>query len=787
MIRFYKRKMISHQIKDDNRIKLKRDLLEYYHKECDLEMVIILFDNKGGLVGWTNYKFLQEIENFIVKDYIVADNIFWNNVKKYFVENLDIELLVIDPKGKPLSFCYDQQDHFEYYCLYDKIIKVMENYEGELPISLLDVYPGIKQVCFFGLNEFAWRIYQILKKNKVPVNVIGEEWKWFEVELFGLNNEYADYEIFYIFAEGRNFTKSKDKVLQEEFGFLEQWKNKNRAFFYKNEIEKIKKCGATICKVKIPIRQNLDLSNWTKNELLNILNPLPNPVTKICEDLERRHRQQDFWDSLAYERIKNGEVYNKGEWEIVLHNEVIGKKIQGICYKKRLYLIGPCIVASSHASIENSLIMKLQQLVDKYEYEVIGVFLSIERFDLVKTELKKIPIRKKDIVLCIEAEDNFIDDELDCLDLTELYSIPRKETWIYDGRPIHANGIAYKAIAKEIYDKYLREKCEELNYFKDNTWIQKGEVLSNKLQERLFKYVASVQVVSKEDQSDKKIGAIVMNGNPFTKGHLFLIETAASQVDFLYIFVVEEDKAFFSFDLRLELIKKGTAHLRNVAVVPSGNFIVSYMTMPVYFEKVERQEQKIDTSHDIEIFARYVAPKLGISYRFVGEEPIDPITRKYNEQMAEILPNFGIKFIEISRMKVSNGQIISASKVRKLMQEKNWDLIKELVPDTTYVYLWNLFSKTWGKKIVIYGAGHVGKITYKILKRMGYIITGWIDKNYRKFDEEIQIEPPEKLLNKEYDYIIVAVEKKEIFEEIKQNIMKQIGNMEGKIIHNSHY
>ncbi|MDO4191499.1 MAG: adenylyltransferase/cytidyltransferase family protein, partial [Bacteroidales bacterium] len=40
-------------------------------------------------------------------------------------------------------------------------------------------------------------------------------------------------------------------------------------------------------------------------------------------------------------------------------------------------------------------------------------------------------------------------------------------------------------------------------------------------------------------------GCIVMNCNPVTKGHVYLIETAAKQVDTLHVFCVKEDASVF--------------------------------------------------------------------------------------------------------------------------------------------------------------------------------------------------------------------------------------------------
>jgi len=186
-------------------------------------------------------------------------------------------------------------------------------------------------------------------------------------------------------------------------------------------------------------------------------------------------------------------------------------------------------------------------------------------------------------------------------------------------------------------------------------------------------------------------GAIVMNCNPFTLGHRFLIETARAQVEHLYIMVVEEDKSVFKFKDRIEMIRRGVADMPGVEVIPSGKFVISALTFPEYFEKGALQDETIDTTTDIEIFCTKIAPALRISTRFVGEEPLDRVTNQYNSRMKELLPTHGLKLVEIKRREYGT-TVISASRVRKLLQEKQYDEVKKLVPPTTYDYLINVLG-----------------------------------------------------------------------------------------------
>lgn len=183
-------------------------------------------------------------------------------------------------------------------------------------------------------------------------------------------------------------------------------------------------------------------------------------------------------------------------------------------------------------------------------------------------------------------------------------------------------------------------------------------------------------------EPDKRIGAIVMNCNPFTYGHRYLIEYACSQVDLLYVFVVEEDQSYFKFEDRLEMVMQGTKDLEKVKVLPSGKYIISKDTFAQYFAKDQIIFEVDDMDYDVRIFGEVVADMLGITCRFVGEEPFDKVTREYNKTMKHILPEYGIELIEIPR-KVLDGNVISASNVRKYLEQGDLETASNLVPQST--------------------------------------------------------------------------------------------------------
>lgn len=180
------------------------------------------------------------------------------------------------------------------------------------------------------------------------------------------------------------------------------------------------------------------------------------------------------------------------------------------------------------------------------------------------------------------------------------------------------------------------------------------------------------------------VGALVMNCNPFTKGHRYLVETAAKECDQVYVFVLSEDKSHFSAKDRMEMVKLGAQDLKNVTVLPTGPYLISSATFPSYFLKDRENVNNIQCLLDIEVFAKYYAPKFGITRRYVGTEPLSALTQQYNQALRTYLPAKGIELREIPRLE-NDGIPVSATNARSNLHDPA--ALKALVPDTTYTYL----------------------------------------------------------------------------------------------------
>ncbi len=207
-------------------------------------------------------------------------------------------------------------------------------------------------------------------------------------------------------------------------------------------------------------------------------------------------------------------------------------------------------------------------------------------------------------------------------------------------------------------------------------------------------------------------GAIVMNANPFTKGHRYLVEQAASQVDNLYVIVVKEDRSRFPYVERKAMIEAGCAGLDNVVVCEGSDYAISAATFPTYFLKKLDDATDTQIALDLDLFVNHIAKPLGVTVRFAGSEPEDALTRRYNELMAEILPGTSvavvrqahqpdpelvkgsalrqarrpIDFVEIPRLE-QKGKPLSATSLRRALDKGGFKEAMEYIPVSSIPYL----------------------------------------------------------------------------------------------------
>ena len=192
----------------------------------------------------------------------------------------------------------------------------------------------------------------------------------------------------------------------------------------------------------------------------------------------------------------------------------------------------------------------------------------------------------------------------------------------------------------------------------------------------------------------ERIAAVVMNANPFTLGHLHLVERVARENDVVHVFVLSENAGPIPARVRKKLVQEGVAHLSNVVVQDSGPYIISSATFPSYFLKDDDTVIRTQAELDLRVFGA-IAKELGIQRRYVGQEHFSHVTALYNEVMGQLLPGIGMEFVEIPRC-AEGPRVISASRVRQAIHDGDLEAIRTMVPEST----WRYFSSPEAEPVI---------------------------------------------------------------------------------------
>lgn len=375
-----------------------------------------------------------------------------------------------------------------------------------------------------------------------------------------------------------------------------------------------------------------------------------------------------------------------------------GKTI-GSTEKKNIYLVGPCISAGwenfEGEKLAQILKAKLDFFAAKFKIKPLPMCLD-DNYSVLQEN-----IDKNDIVFILNYE--MFENELDLALYYNEYD--GGGNFLYTNHPIHTTVTGNNLVADVLIEKFIKPIYQASLAEDDDNLLYKGSLqIENGTRELVKKYIDKIKT-TRILPVNATIGSIVMNCNPFTLGHKYLVEYAAKQVDYLYIFVVEEDLSAIPFVDRLFLVHENTKHLSNVIVVPSGDFIISHTTFANYFSK-ETTQHKANAEEDVRIFGELIAPQLNITKRFVGQEPFDRVTSEYNSLMKSILPEFNVELIEIPRYCLNdepNGNAINATSVRKALIDKDFDFIAKRVPKSVCEYL------IASRETILYRIGEIEK------------------------------------------------------------------------------
>lgn len=612
----------------------------------------------------------------------------WSELTKLFQKEKVRYIPVITQNGEILCLAYMK------YCKMEKSINTLEkdicSYGGNFLYFFREFFE-YTQVQIYGFNECSWQLCQLLIKYGICVKAYGSRWNQFFANTVLNSYEKTDRkikQIWTIYTESENEQNPPDNIFLSFFEVIyDAYVIRNWKRYFKSK-KILFQC--------IPIPQMEDLKRVTEDEQFRSHYSIaPSMPKEKWENEEvRKHMPLD---------IKNGGYSSWNEWKEIEEKKIETEiELDHVRYyyckygngSRRVYVIGPCIVRGVFVRDKESLGYRIYYELKKSLADLEVICLSPSRGSLITSEnlIEKILLRKGDCVIYFGGnvpkpiEQMGIYYEKD-VDLQSVFD-GRNTDYFWDV-PIHTNAIANIQIAKFCAKEIM---ANHAYYFKiddqNRILIQRGRaLLPPNAEEELALYIHNIRNACSVPK-DKRKGAIVVNCNPMTIGHMYLIKMAKQMVDFLYIFVVEEDRSEFAFADRIEMVKRAVMGMADVAVFPSGRFIISYMTMPIYFEKEKKQEEVWDASSDLQIFCEKIAPALGITVRFMGEEVKDKITMRYNKTLSELAPLYGIEFKEIPRLEL-DGEVVSASDVRRYLEAGKIELAQTMIPEVN----WKIISK----------------------------------------------------------------------------------------------
>ena len=192
---------------------------------------------------------------------------------------------------------------------------------------------------------------------------------------------------------------------------------------------------------------------------------------------------------------------------------------------------------------------------------------------------------------------------------------------------------------------------------------------------------AYIERFPKAMNGKERFGAIILRSDIITKGHIYLIQEASTKCDKVYVFYMCDDDKSFGFLNRktlLETYSRENINFISYSIYNRNSYEWSFYRDRFISRGLMREFDPVDDTYT---FARYIAPRMGITKYFVGEEPFDKIARAYNTIRREILTEEGVEYIEIPRLKLEDGRDIITEQVRELWKSEGWRACRDYLPE----------------------------------------------------------------------------------------------------------
>ncbi len=343
--------------------------------------------------------------------------------------------------------------------------------------------------------------------------------------------------------------------------------------------------------------------------------------------------------------------------------------------ERTIWCFGPCFIIGGYVEDKNTIESILQDKLNREGYSCRVV--NCGCYETPYQEMIHIastPMKPGDIIVMHMVDRPIAGTEsIDMMDLLDKNDAPAE--WMLD-LPVHCNHKVNRIYADDLFDRMVRDGV--LTAAKDqsgNPSMLTRELTINSL-------YLDLHYNDFQPKEGETYGSIGMHGNPFTLGHRYLIETAAKQVDRLFCLLIEDELGIFSYAERFAMAVEGTRDLPNVKIVAGGPFQATRNVFREYFVNVQPTDMRESATADTLIYAEIIAKRLGLTYRFLGDEKHNPKMQFFNELMKELLPPYGIHVVELPRAQ-TQGQSISASAARAAAAEGDTKTLLRHIPETT--------------------------------------------------------------------------------------------------------
>ena len=341
-----------------------------------------------------------------------------------------------------------------------------------------------------------------------------------------------------------------------------------------------------------------------------------------------------------------------------------------------VWFFGPCLIIGNYVEDKHTIESFLQERLNRegYSCKVVnyGCYNETPYQEMIR--LTSTPMKPGDVVVMhlgnrpIEGAES-----IDLTDVLDQNEVPTG--WLLD-QPIHCNHKVNQLYADYLFNRMVRDGALTKSV---NEKERRSMLARNLAVNTLYLDLHFDDFHPREGET---VGSVGMHGNPFTLGHRYLIETASTQVDRLFVLMIEDELGIFSYAERLAMAVEGTRDLPNVRIVPGGPFQATRNVFQDYFIKVEPSDMRESAVADTLIFTEVIAKRLGITRRFLGDERHNPKMQFFNDLMKEMAPKYGIDVIELPRAQ-AKGDSISASRSRRAAAEGDLETLRANLPEST--------------------------------------------------------------------------------------------------------